>query len=629
MAPPFAGSPPWNRAADVAGVSADGSHARFRKRVIRIGAVSRVTTNGRSHDFEDGTIMQCNSGARHRPVLKPLVLALGLCMGATNAEAALRIEVTTTQDTTDAGFCSLRQAIAAMNVQAVTGSGCTTSTISGSSDVIAFDATAFPPGGANTITLADIPSGTLVITDASLAVDASANGNVVIERARPSSDNANAFGIFRDSSITGSLTLSHLTIRNGRVSVPASGNYATGGGVSCSCAHLAVINSTISDNLVTANLGSGGLATGYGGGLYVLGGTLEVTRSVISGNSANAAGGGIAVYAGSAVLDHATVSGNRAENGVGSARGGGIYTRPGDFTATNSVVSANYAQRYGGGMLVGGTLTLVGSTVDGNSASNDGGGMKVLGGGTLTNSTVSGNTAFRGAGIYDGAGYHVPMHPLNLIGSTVSGNHAAGTSGPRGGGIYSRYGGLYLTNSTLASNTSDFYGGGIFVLTNTAPIALKQVTVAANTAAERGGGMMIATSDAGSVTFDATAFANAGISNSGGENIAVTTGGTTIAGTGNLVFDGHLINVSFSNAPASGDPLLGPLQDNGGATFTMSPAAGSAAIDGYAPTAGQCAAPTDQRGVRRPQGIGCDIGAVERVLDRIFADNFDGFAVPD
>lgn len=61
----------------------------------------------------------------------------------------------------------------------------------------------------------------------------------------------------------------------------------------------------------------------------------------------------------------------------------------------------------------------------------------------------------------------------------------------------------------------------------------------------------------------------------------------------------------------------------------MTRAAESAAIDGYAPTAGQCAAPIDQRGVRRPQGIGCDIGAVERVLDRIFADNFDGVAVPD
>lgn len=571
--------------------------------------------------------MRHTIGNTLRPALNPLVLALALGLPAGAAHAAWRIEVTTPEDAAGPGGCALRQAIVAMNTQSTSLSDCVASTISGTTDVIAFDTTVFPPGGANTITLDDV-FGTLEITAADLAIDGSANGNVVIQRARPSSDDTDAFGIIRDSSITGSLTLDHLTLRNGRVSVPPSGNYATGGGISCACAHLAVIDSTISDNRVTAHLGLGGGATGYGGGVYVLGGTLEVTRSVISGNVANAAGGGIAVYAGTAVLDHATISANQAENGDGSARGGGVYTRPGGLAATNSVISANDAERFGGGLMVGGTLSLVASTVVGN-ASSDGGGMKLYGGGTLTDSTVSGNTAIRGGGIYDAAGYHVAMHPLDLVGSTVSGNQAAGTGGARGGGIYSRYGGLSLTNSTLASNTSDLYGGGIFVRTNTAPIVLTHAPVAANTATERGGGVMIATSDVGSVTSDASLFVNSGTSNSGGENIAVTTGSITIAGSGNLVFDDRLINVSFVNAPVSGNPLLGPLADNGGATFTMAPAAGSAAIDGAAPVSGQCAAPTDQRGIGRPQGVGCDIGAVERVLDRIFADHFDGTAVPD
>jgi hypothetical protein len=73
------------------------------------------------------------------------------------------------------------------------------------------------------------------------------------------------------------------------------------------------------------------------------------------------------------------------------------------------------------------------------------------------------------------------------------------------------------------------------------------------------------------------------------------------------------------------DPLLGPLQDNGGPTQTMLPmAAGSAVNAGYNAS---CAA-TDQRGVPRPQGVNCDIGAVEVVLDRLFADNFDGRPTP-
>jgi hypothetical protein len=62
------------------------------------------------------------------------------------------------------------------------------------------------------------------------------------------------------------------------------------------------------------------------------------------------------------------------------------------------------------------------------------------------------------------------------------------------------------------------------------------------------------------------------------------------------------------------DPLLGPLQDNGGPTLTFAPLAGSPAVDQGSPAG--CPA-TDQRGVSRPRdgdGVGgarCDIGAVE------------------
>ena len=56
------------------------------------------------------------------------------------------------------------------------------------------------------------------------------------------------------------------------------------------------------------------------------------------------------------------------------------------------------------------------------------------------------------------------------------------------------------------------------------------------------------------------------------------------------------------------DPLLGPLQDNGGPTETHALLPESPAID-----AGDNAAcpSTDQRGIIRPQGSACDIGAFE------------------
>jgi hypothetical protein len=77
-------------------------------------------------------------------------------------------------------------------------------------------------------------------------------------------------------------------------------------------------------------------------------------------------------------------------------------------------------------------------------------------------------------------------------------------------------------------------------------------------------------------------------------------------------------NLSYPDTTCPGinvDPILGPLQNNGGPTFTMEPGPGSAAID--AGDDAICAAPPvnnlDQRGITRPAGAHCDIGAVERL----------------
>jgi hypothetical protein len=64
-------------------------------------------------------------------------------------------------------------------------------------------------------------------------------------------------------------------------------------------------------------------------------------------------------------------------------------------------------------------------------------------------------------------------------------------------------------------------------------------------------------------------------------------------------------------AASVGNPLLGPLASNGGTTQTMALGPGSAAID-QLPVGSNCPA-TDQRGIARPQGPACDIGAFELV----------------
>jgi hypothetical protein len=67
------------------------------------------------------------------------------------------------------------------------------------------------------------------------------------------------------------------------------------------------------------------------------------------------------------------------------------------------------------------------------------------------------------------------------------------------------------------------------------------------------------------------------------------------------------------------DPLLGPLQNNGGPTKTHALLPGSPAID--AGNDAVCAADPvnglDQRGVARPQGASCDIGAYEAIVPTV------------
>jgi len=547
----------------------------------------------------------------HNLRVSPLALALFAGLGlSTNAMAAFQVPVTTSGDAGTNATCTLRQAITTLNNGSAINTACVPSSISGSTDSIVFNTATFPPNGANTITLADAANNQLLITDSNLTIDASANGNVTVQRAATAT---NAFGIIYaySSNKAGNLTIKNLTIANGKLTAVQPSHAALGAGIATLYGSLTVI-----DSVVTGN-------------------------SIATGNTATynyAAGAGIAVYAGDLTLTNSTVSNNSVSSFSGaSGHGGGVFTRPniyshvgGNATISGSQISGNTAKGNGGGLQVDGTLTMTGSRVTGNTANNNGGGMKIYAVTTLTNSTVSGNTATNGGGgIYDAAGYHVPQALLTLTGTTLSGNMATNTGGARGGGIFTRYGNLSFLNSTIAGNSASLYGGGIYVKNNTQPITFQQATLASNFANNRGGGLMIATSGAGTVTFNGTLFDNTGAPSTGGGNIAVTIGGITIAGSNNLEFSGTAgdINASFTNAPLTGDPILTPPSNFGGPTKTMFPLAGSAAINAIPATGGSCPVATDQRGVARPRGAGCDIGAVEADAatgnDIIFIDGFD------
>ncbi len=274
--------------------------------------------------------------------------------------------------------------------------------------------------------------------------------------------------------------------------------------------------------------------------------------------------------------------------------GGGIFNA-GTLTLVESVVQDNVAQ-HGGGIVSWGTTMLMDSAV----SNNHGGG--ILGSNvTLNNSSVSGNT---GRGI---AGDN-----LTLLNSTVSGNTSDGIG----------VGGGSVTNSTVSANGGHgIYNSGTLTLTNT--------TVSGNTlyGIYGVGGTMFVTNSTISGSGLSAIFAHGGVDHEASLDIAGTlidghcapwedpvwiSSGDNFESPGNTCrFDHATDRVDVTAAELS----LGPLQDNGGPTETHALLPGSVAID-WIPLADCLDADgvslnEDQRGVSRPQGIACDVGAFE------------------
>ena len=264
------------------------------------------------------------------------------------------------------------------------------------------------------------------------------------------------------------------------------------------------------------------------------------------------------------------ISGNNASRVFGI--GGGVNVAISDVTITGGSTSV------AGGIGNSGTLTLTNVAVSGNSTTGgSGGGIFNSGTLTVTSSTVSGNSAIgRGGGIYNSG-------TLTLTNSTVSGNSTTGFDPQStGGGIFnSGAGAVTVTNSTISGNSATFVGGG-FVNDGTASFG--NTIIAGNST------LVMQLPDCW---------------------------GDGPSATGTLVSRGHNLVQQTSDCPTEGDltgnitgqdPLLGPLQDNGGPTFTHALLEDSPAID----AGDDSAAPaTDQRGIGRPQGVASDIGAFE------------------
>ncbi len=249
----------------------------------------------------------------------------------------------------------------------------------------------------------------------------------------------------------------------------------------------------------------------------------------------------------------------------------GVTALLADLTVTGGFVDGD-----GGGIQNAGTLTLLRATVSENEAragtNRNGGGIASSGTLVVTQATIAGNRAYNGGGI-DFAG------ALSLTNSTIGGNVAGGPgSNGGGGGIRGTMGATLTANSSTIVDNVAFNGvrsgGGI-----SAPSATLDNTIVANN---------VSHAPDQTATFT--------------DNCSVA----TLTSQGHNLSNGSDCGLTGTGDWQGVDPRLGALGDNGGPTDTEAPLAGSPAADAGADCPG-----LDQRGVSRPRGGACEIGAYE------------------
>jgi hypothetical protein len=241
---------------------------------------------------------------------------------------------------------------------------------------------------------------------------------------------------------------------------------------------------------------------------------------------------------------------------------------------------------------------LVNSTINGNSATFSGGGIFLYGSVPLKpsveiiDSTISDNTTDNAtSGFGGGAGLDLYFAELTILNSTISGNNAAGVTDD-GGAMRTTLSDVSLNNVTVASNSAGGSAGGIdnAVTGVIGGGQIKQRLVISNT--------IIADNEAPAHPDCAFGLWPSVVSNR-----------YSLVGSLSDCAPSDTADHSFE-----GNPLLGPLQNNGGATDTQALLAGSPALGAGNPKkpsknghGGRCLA-ADQIGTARPAGS-CDIGA--------------------
>lgn len=303
---------------------------------------------------------------------------------------------------------------------------------------------------------------------------------------------------------------------------------------------------------------------------------LVIQDATVTGGQPLLMGAGI-LSQGKVTLSSSQILAGNAPGNSGS--GGGIASFGTSMSLKKVTIAENDAGNIGAGIaLISGDLTISETSIDGNDADGSGGGIYLgasEGSVEIEHTTISSNTAAEGIGNSGGGGLFVSSttaESLRATNVTISGNQTNG----HGGGIFEFSGDLVLNAATITDNTADTDADGTFP-------------------------------DGGGISGDHLVLKNSIVA--GNVDLGATSPAPDCAGFRDmfhtLVGLGTGCDETASNL-ATADPLLKPLGDNGGSTFTHALKAGSPAIG----LAGGNAPAKDQRGVKRDGHP--DAGAYER-----------------
>ena len=391
----------------------------------------------------------------------------------------------------------------------------------------------------------------------------------------------------------GALTIKDLTMTKGYVeaelirnedgTLKATTANSIGGAIYNANGTVSISDSTFSDN-----------STEYSGGAIENWGVLSITNSSFSDNSTDEDGG--AIYnTGELSISDSAFSNNSADST------GSVIANVGELSITSSTFSNNVVSAIENA----GVLSISSSAFSHNSDEYFGGAIyNWYGELSITSSAFSNNTASSGGAIYNWYG------ELSISNSSFSNNSASS------GGAIHNVGDrkLSISDSSFSNNSADLSGGAI---ENAAELSMVNSAFSGNSAG--GGGAIANGGDAELIIVSSTFSGNS----AGGNGGAIISRGelslinSIIAGGENACYSDSRLRHNISNfiqdgscSPAfRGDPMLGALvvpEDGSPAYFPL--LAGSRAID--AADDDYCPA-TDQIGAARPQGAGCDIGAIE------------------